>query len=237
MTDDTLRAILSRVITEPGEDVHRLVYADALDERGQSGDAERAEFVRVSVVGNVREQDRLFQKYGKKWAPPLVKWDAVYRTTACHRPANPPLRDTTYAVFDRGFCGRVECSALTFLRHADALLWHPERGVKCDAKGCVDGTIGRPRPGDVGGQWMGRMCDRCNGFGIVASALPPLTAHPIRKVTLTTVPLSSGRSDGVPLPLSWFQQRWPGVEFDLPEPNQNVPYDDPFPDVPWGGGL
>lgn len=43
----------------------------------------------------------------------------------------------------------------------------------------------------------------------------PDTAQPIKKVVLTTVPYSSGRSDFAPLPLSWFQQKWPGIEFQL----------------------
>lgn len=47
---DELTAILSRIILEPDEDTHRLVYADRLQERGQSGDDDRAEFIRVQVA-------------------------------------------------------------------------------------------------------------------------------------------------------------------------------------------
>lgn len=41
---------------------------------------------------------------------------------------------------------------------------------RCKAKGCESGTIGRPRPGDVGGQWMGRMCHECDGTGEVTGS-------------------------------------------------------------------
>jgi uncharacterized protein (TIGR02996 family) len=40
------RGLLRAVLEEPGEDAHRLVYADWLDEQGQS---DRAEFIRVQV--------------------------------------------------------------------------------------------------------------------------------------------------------------------------------------------
>lgn len=42
-------ALLKSILTQPAEDTPRLVYADWLDERGQYGDAERAEFIRVQV--------------------------------------------------------------------------------------------------------------------------------------------------------------------------------------------
>ncbi len=47
MTD--LDALLLAVADNPAEDTPRLMYADALDERGWKGDRERAEFVRVQV--------------------------------------------------------------------------------------------------------------------------------------------------------------------------------------------
>lgn len=46
---DELAAIHRSILEEPDEDTHRLVYADRLDERGEPGDAERAEFIRVQV--------------------------------------------------------------------------------------------------------------------------------------------------------------------------------------------
>lgn len=43
------RAMLAAVCADPGDDTVRLAYADWLDERGQPGDADRAEFIRVQV--------------------------------------------------------------------------------------------------------------------------------------------------------------------------------------------
>lgn len=43
-TDPTLAGLLARVLAEPDDDFARLVYADALEERGE---AERSEFIRV----------------------------------------------------------------------------------------------------------------------------------------------------------------------------------------------
>src|SRR3954468_4725070 len=48
-TDPVAAAIYARIIAEPGEDSHRLVWADRLDELNGPGDAARAEFVRVQV--------------------------------------------------------------------------------------------------------------------------------------------------------------------------------------------
>ena len=45
--NDTGRALLAAVCNDPADDAARLIYADWLEERDQSGDNERAEFVRV----------------------------------------------------------------------------------------------------------------------------------------------------------------------------------------------
>lgn len=47
--DRPVEAALQRVLGEPGSDVRRLEYAEACERRNMSGDAARAEFVRVQV--------------------------------------------------------------------------------------------------------------------------------------------------------------------------------------------
>lgn len=47
MTD--LDALLANIIANPADDLARLVYADALEERGRPGDADRAKFIRLSI--------------------------------------------------------------------------------------------------------------------------------------------------------------------------------------------
>lgn len=49
MTTMTETALLRAVLEEPGEDLHRLAYADWLEDRDAPGDDERAEFVRVQL--------------------------------------------------------------------------------------------------------------------------------------------------------------------------------------------
>jgi len=44
---DHFAALTAAIITEPDDDLPRLVYADALDERGAPGDMARAEFIRL----------------------------------------------------------------------------------------------------------------------------------------------------------------------------------------------
>ena len=46
---DTGDSLLRAVLTDPADDLPRLVYADWLEERNKPGDAERAEFIRVGV--------------------------------------------------------------------------------------------------------------------------------------------------------------------------------------------
>ncbi len=122
----------------------------------------------------------------------------------------------------RGFLSSLTCTSEVFLRNADALIWHPEQTVKCDARGCDNGTIGKPRPGDVGGQWMGRTCDKCDGMGRISRIECPPTAQPIREVTLTTWP-DGYQIDGLPPRNAWaafvgsdLEKRYPGVKFHLP---------------------
>lgn len=47
MTD--IDALLAAVLRDPADDLPRLAYADCLEERGCSGDADRAEFIRVQI--------------------------------------------------------------------------------------------------------------------------------------------------------------------------------------------
>lgn len=46
---DELDALLRTIMDSPDDDTLRLIYADRLEERGEDGDAERAEFIRYSI--------------------------------------------------------------------------------------------------------------------------------------------------------------------------------------------
>ena len=54
-----LDALLKAILANPEEDTPRLVYADALQERGEPGDEERAEFIRVQVAISRTAPDEL----------------------------------------------------------------------------------------------------------------------------------------------------------------------------------
>jgi uncharacterized protein (TIGR02996 family) len=108
------RAFLRAIITAPGDDLPRLIYADYLDERGDS----RGEFIRLQValsrpdvllsvrdVRDLRARERLLlYRHRSAW---LGRLDCEWRGDA---------------VFERGFVVQVDVSARQFIRHAQAWL-------------------------------------------------------------------------------------------------------------------
>jgi uncharacterized protein (TIGR02996 family) len=108
--DDLLPAVLAA----PDDDLPRLVYADALEERG---DATRAEFIRVQIE-LARDPGRLDLKareaallavHGKKWLAPLrTKGQALESRS-------------THGQFRRGFVEVVWMPAKTFVQRAKKL--------------------------------------------------------------------------------------------------------------------
>jgi len=75
MTD--LALLHAAILAEPGEDTPRLAYADALDERNEPGDADRAAFIRIQCGRPRRDGDRpehlwleaqrMLARYGAEW--------------------------------------------------------------------------------------------------------------------------------------------------------------------------
>jgi uncharacterized protein (TIGR02996 family) len=104
-------ALLRAVIAEPDDDAPRLIYADWLDEQGQS---ERAEFIRVQVAsaGLALNDPRLPPLWGREGA--LLRrhreaW-AGRIASVCHAHR-----------FIRGFVEYVACDASRFLTHGGEL--------------------------------------------------------------------------------------------------------------------
>jgi uncharacterized protein (TIGR02996 family) len=113
-------AFLRAIIADTEDDAPRLIYADWLDEHGQS---ERAEFIRVQIAlaelhGNDerrpelrRHEQRLLRRYGKLWTEPLRPLAWSYR-------------------FYRGFVRSVACDAGQFLsRGQDLFALAPVQGL------------------------------------------------------------------------------------------------------------
>jgi uncharacterized protein (TIGR02996 family) len=103
---------LRDIVEHPQDDAPRLVYADWLDDHGQS---DRAEFIRVQCqLARLPEDDPrrpdlaycagvLLRRHGPEWGKPLERF-------------------TRRVEFSRGFVGKVTLTAAKFLKVADGLL-------------------------------------------------------------------------------------------------------------------
>lgn len=233
MGDESERAAFVRAIcAEPACDTARLVYADWLDEHGE---LERAEFVRVQVelarlpdpcprceCANLRtaaiqtrgaEQRELCALHARErellqpnwalWMPEVPGPRGCGNRDCFPKTGFAAGGSHTVMTFRRGFVEEITCTAADFLKHADALVWHPGMTDKCPT--CVG-------MGDLGTLIGRHGCYTCapnhttRGSGYVPRPCP-LTAHPIRKVVLTTRPQFDS---------AWLGVNWPGIEFALP---------------------
>jgi uncharacterized protein (TIGR02996 family) len=132
-------AFLKAIGEEPDEDAHRLVYADWLDDHG---DSERAEFIRVQCAlekmgpddprrPDLAKRERaLDEAHHEAWFDELPEW------------ARP--RGYGMFTFRRGFVGQILCTARQWLKGAEALsrLLPPERLILYKCKGVL-GAISR----------------------------------------------------------------------------------------------
>lgn len=223
-----LNLLLRAVIENHNEDTPRLMYADVIEERGEPGDAERAELIRVQVLKTVGEDGRdvwnkaVESKVAFDWFP---KGD-IYLSNTDSSPRIWLSAEPGKGTFlERGFLPEITCDAATFLRHVDALIWHPEQTVENGKCSCS--MYGRD--GWVFGLKTWEQCQTCKGTGkrYVPRPCPP-TAQPIRRVVLMTLndemrlEAVSNRTGNV-----YKLCRWPGVEFVLLRTG-NVEEPDPY---------
>lgn len=120
----------------------------------------------------------------------------------------------------RGFVSKLISTAEEWLRHADAIHWHPGATMECPE---CRGTKHRTKPLNQRYQ-----CPVCKGQGRGTRPWPP-SAHPVTKVTL--VEPGPTWEQSCALQLEWqgspeciISKRFPGVEFVLqvaPEPIGN----------------
>lgn len=196
-----LDLLLAAVLAEPEEDTPRLAFADALDERGGPGDAERAEFVRVQCQIAALEED------GHDGPP-----DDGH--TCCEDPC--PV------------CGAVERHRGLVARSLElsgVQVPHPHGGhssLELVMRGPVR-LVEMPGLVDYGFrrgfiEWV-----TCTAEDWLAAGDSILAAHPVRRVSLADDPrfspawgidwLTTSRVGNV-----WTVAKWPGVEFTLPPP-------------------
>lgn len=229
MNDETLNAILRRIITEPDEDLHRLTYADQLDELAEDARRVRCESCggrcSVKATDDVHGRNRRKCKHchgtGTVFDMTLRDRARFIRSAIANRERGyehhkfPDAYTTGFdsriegirAEWDRGFIHTIECTAEIFLVHADELIWYEGQTMECPT--CEgDDRMFTYTPD--------RYCRKCGGTGHISRPCPP-TAQPIRKVMLTGSDgnLGSlslwGKSNG-----KWESAKYPGIEFGFP---------------------
>ncbi len=208
---------MKAIVSDPAEDTHRLVFADWLEEHGES---ERGEFIRVQVeLANIdavfasrgrkmrqNELTRMTKRESKLWVRERALWidgliahckPSSWPELVLHRwsdrPNYTPRHPEGYS--RRGFVEEIACTAEDWLSHADALCWHPGQTVEChecndsDIKGMIPYT-------DSKGVSDHFLCGMCappgvtgyrRGTGFISRPFPS-TAQPITNVNLTTMP-------------------------------------------------
>ena len=204
------QAFIDAILASPEDDAPRLIYADWLDEQGQS---ERAEFIKVQIelaswkdgehcpVCSQHWKWRVGAGHsewsdcgnGHRWSSQTYRdlrrreeelWLAgrAYWT----RDFPGALGDATNSTrsWRRGFVASVTCTAADWLQHAGNCF--PREGVDPPDPPTIPGTI--------------------------------LACQPIREVTLTTWPMEDGhRGREWPMELSTLKRRWPRIEkWNLP---------------------
>jgi uncharacterized protein (TIGR02996 family) len=207
MTDREI-GLLRAVCADPADDAPRLILADWWDEHGRP---ERAEFLRVqcaaaylSACGHTAWPFQPDDNHGEcRTALEATEGceDCSRLITLCARSralltATKPGEWSGFPAelassralwqFRRGFVASLTLSAAHWLRHADALYWHPTQTEAC---GACDG-IGRVKIRAVVGKLLPRnagRCLACNSTGRVPRPFPP-TAQPIEAVRLRTWP-------------------------------------------------
>lgn len=206
---NTLNQLLRAIITNPDADDPRLQYADALDElptvtvacrkcggegyvlRQPHNPGQTFEMSCAVCLGTGSVTDHTNHNRAEKIrdAVKLAANGQSYPETLGPTPEgmrpdiNEGLPARLMATYYRGFFDTLECTADSFLRHADELIWHPTQTVKCST---CNGTnyVRRPCPLHKSGH-------ESDCFDCVDGRVPrpcPDTSHPIRRVVLTTNP-------------------------------------------------
>lgn len=107
-------AFLQDILARPDDDAPRLIFADWLEEQGDTASVARAEFIRVQCAlagGDLPEQRRselnqrqhaIFEQYRHEWEHPIRRLVRAYQ-------------------YHRGFIDEVTVWADSFLKHVDRL--------------------------------------------------------------------------------------------------------------------
>lgn len=189
MTD--LQPLLAAIITNPDDDVPRLMYADELMGSDDVLDRSLGEYIKLSVELANHKKPGLPQttSLGEAYKKGIELADKVHNLWGnCHlhpnivsyvgQTANKYNSAEMRLEFeiDRGFIHSITCTATQFLSISDKLIWHESMEDKCPQE-CVDGWH---ENSGSSGDWK---CKACNNGKIARRC--PLTAHPVREVEIT----------------------------------------------------
>lgn len=209
-------ALYAAILREPAEDIHRIVYADWLQENGQS---ERAEFIRVQCE-LAREGDRICPYACSSRIDYRCRW-------CCLRDRQRQLFASNYIDWLLFLPGCMQCAPVGKTSQTTVVVWGPRLHIdQTFVRGFIEHIT------CTAADWLK------NADAIIAN-------HPVTKVTLTTFPLFEigilqdqdkfripGRSwilthtayrqsseRQVPLCIPALEIAWPGIEFVMAERN------------------
>ncbi len=189
-------ALLRSIIESPQDDLPRLVYADWLDENGNSAHAAfircQIELARLDVSDwrrSIGKREALRRREVKLWDGLWDQWlesfrwdypaDGKYDQT---KRGSPHLTDMS-----RGFVSSLTLSWSDWLRHHEAIYWHAEQTVECEACG---GTGSSSLPKMYATELRCRECEADDPKrGLVGTGRIPrpfvATAQPLERVVIT----------------------------------------------------
>lgn len=203
------------IVSEPEDDLPRLVYADWLEENDY---AHAARFIRGQIAG---ELSTLPLSWLSRYEPILGVMAHRCRMMAEKGRAAARAPNGLVLEFRRGFVASITCTAEEWLGGLhEALYWSP-KCVRCEGWGGVKVE------GPASAYQMSRICPDCAGTGDNPRPCPP-TAQPVTEVRLTTLPSAHVREFNAlrpwVRPVGWggdimnsFAAEWPGITFTLPE--------------------
>lgn len=183
----TEEGLLADILAKPDDDLPRLVYADWLDENGQT---ERAEFIRVQVGHNaLTKRCGRWAKEGGRGKPPMWDEGGGPNLTARQRKL---LADHGRNWFSQADGWRVKTHKTSSLTGPEVVV---HRGFISEIRCTLADWCGDEFPACnrlVSGVPLDWVCPQCKGTGYNPGIGPQVVReHPVTRVVLTNVVVRS----------------------------------------------
>lgn len=207
------QSLLAAVISNPDEDLPRLMYADYLQDSDNELDRALGKYIKLSLElsthrklikprvdvaakGVQLRNDGYHGIDSYKWYQRGIELDKEIKYLEANSVQHHPSWKFTYSYlhftitfgFDRGFISSISCTATQFLEVEDKLIWHESMVDKCK-----DGM-----------KWIA-----CH----TKIPIPcPLTAHPIKEIEITDYHIGGEHTVGI---REWREELAPkyGIKF------------------------